>query len=112
MESRILEFSGHEKLEETLIEHIPSGNKSTFKIDGAFIFIGYVPNTEDLKEMVDLNQWGEIIVNSEFQTSLDGVYAAGDSIVKRYRQITTAVSDGTIAALHVAEYLNKLKADK
>ena len=107
MESRIVEFKGDISLEEVIIEHIPSGKKYSKKIDGTFIFIGYVPNTETLKGVVELNNYNEIVVNTQLQTSVEGVYAAGDAITKRYRQITTAVSDGTVAALNVLEYLNK-----
>ena len=62
-----------------------------------------------LKGKVDLNKWGEIIVNNDMSTDVEGVYAAGDSIAKRYRQVTTAVGDGTIAALAATGYLNELK---
>ena len=71
---------------------------SEMKIDGVFIFIGYVPNTESLEDIVELNEWKEIMVDKNMKTNLNGVYAAGDSIQKRYRQVTTAVADGTIAA--------------
>jgi len=107
MESRIVEFKGDFSLEEVVIEHIPTGKRYSKPIDGTFIFIGYVPNTEILKGIVALNDNNEIVVDKNFMTSVEGVYAAGDSIVKRYRQITTAVSDGTIAALNVLEFLNK-----
>jgi len=59
-----------------------------------------------------LNQAGEIIVGNDMSTGKKGVYAAGDSISKRYRQVTTAVSDGTVAALAVSEYLNNLKIEE
>jgi thioredoxin reductase (NADPH) len=81
------------------------------KIDGVFIFIGYVPNTEQLEGIVELNQWKEIVVDKNMKTNLNGVYAAGDSIQKRYRQVTTAVADGTIAALSAAEFINNLKKE-
>jgi thioredoxin reductase (NADPH) len=55
--------------------------------------------------MVELNNRSEIIVNSEMKTNINGVFAAGDCINKRYRQVTTAVAEGTIAALSAAEYL-------
>jgi thioredoxin reductase (NADPH) len=111
LESKITAFNGSTKLEEVEIEHIPSGKTEKRKIDGVFVFIGYVPNSEDFSSEVETNEWGEIVVNNEFQTSIEGVYAAGDVITKRYRQITTAVSDGTQAALNVAEYVNNLEKE-
>ncbi|RPI63035.1 MAG: pyridine nucleotide-disulfide oxidoreductase, partial [Ignavibacteriales bacterium] len=51
----------------------------------------------------------EIVVDKDMKTNVAGVFAAGDSIQKKYRQVTTAVADGTIAALSVADYLNNLK---
>ena len=105
MESELRSFSGNGVLKEVSMEHLPSGKTSSMKIDGVFIFAGYVPNTADLEGTIDLNERKEIVVDSELKTSLPGVFAAGDCIPKRYRQVTTAVADGTIAALSVAEYL-------
>jgi thioredoxin reductase (NADPH) len=109
MESTITAFHGDENLKSVDIKNLKTGVVINFKADGTFIFIGYIPNTEFLKEKIDLNQWGEIIVTGDMSTSVDGVYAAGDSTAKRYRQVTTAVGDGTIAALAAANYLNELK---
>lgn len=109
MESRIAELSGDESLRKAVIEHIPTGNKTEMSIDGVFVFIGYVPNTEGLGDLLSLNQYHEIIVDSEMKTDIPGVFAAGDSIAKKYRQITTAVADGTIAALSAADYLRNQK---
>jgi thioredoxin reductase (NADPH) len=109
MESAVEAFYGNEKLESVDIKNLKSGEIINFKTDGAFIFIGYVPNTEFIKDIVNLNQWGEIVVKNDMSTNIEGVYAAGDSTAKRFRQVTTAVSDGTIAALASANYLNELK---
>lgn len=109
LESVITAFHGTESLESVDIRNVRTGKINNFKAAGTFIFIGYLPNTEFLKGKLDLNPSGEIIVNNDMSTGRKGVYAAGDSIAKRYRQITTAVSDGTIAALAAAEYLNKIK---
>jgi thioredoxin reductase (NADPH) len=81
------------------------------KIDGVFIFIGYVPNTGSLEGIIKLNEQKEIIVDENMKTSIDGIYAAGDSIHKRFRQVTTAVADGTIAALAASEYINEFKKE-
>jgi len=109
MDSKITGFYGNENLESVDLKNLKSGETNNFRTDGTFIFIGYLPNTEFLKDKVDLNKWGEIIVKNDMSTNIEGVYAAGDSIAKRYRQVTTAVSDGTIAALTASGYLNELK---
>lgn len=108
MESRITEFKGDGGLQEVEIEHIPSGKKEIKPINGVFIFIGYEAQTEILHDTtVKLNERKEILVDSNMQTNLEGVYAAGDSLAKRYRQITTAVADGTIAGLSALEYIHR-----
>ncbi len=109
MESTIIAFHGNEKLESVDIKNLSTGEISRFNTSGVFIFIGYVPNTEFLTGKVDLNKWGEIVTGGDMETSIDGVYAAGDSVAKKYRQVTTAVSDGTIAALAASRYLNDIK---
>ncbi|HMN48148.1 MAG TPA: thioredoxin-disulfide reductase [Ignavibacteriaceae bacterium] len=111
MESKIIEFIGDEKLESVKIQNQATQEITEMKIDGVFIFIGYVPNTESLEGIIELNQWKEIVVDKDMKTNLPGVFAAGDSIQKRYRQVTTAVADGTIAALSAAEYVNNLKKE-
>jgi thioredoxin reductase (NADPH) len=112
MESTISAFHGNEKLEGVEITDLKTGKTQNHPIDGVFIFIGYVPNTEFLEGKLELNKWKEIVVDTDMQTSIEGVFAAGDSIVKRYRQVTTAVADGTIAALAASKYIHGLKKDK
>ena len=111
MESAIKAFYGSENLESVDIKNLKTGKIINFKTDGTFVFIGYIPNTEFLKGKVELNQWGEIIVRPDMSTNIEGVYAAGDSIVKRFRQVTTAVGDGTVAALAASNYLHELKTN-
>jgi len=105
MESELRGFYGNGQLKKVIIEHLPSGKKSELNTDGTFIFVGYQPNTESLAELVTLNDRKEIVVDSGMKTNLKGVFAAGDCINKRYRQVTTAVAEGTIAALSASEYL-------
>ncbi len=107
MESTVSEFKGDGSLDIAVIKHIPSDTTSEMEIDGTFIFIGYVPNTEPFENLIELNDRKEIITDTSLQTSVPGVFAAGDCLAKRYRQVTTAVADGTIAALGAIEYLNK-----
>jgi len=109
MESIITAFYGEERLKGAMIKDLKTGVVSAFDADGVFIFIGYVPNTEMLEGKVKLNQWREIVVSEDMATSIPGVFAAGDSIAKKYRQVTTAVGEATIAALAAAGYLHQKK---
>ena len=110
MESVITAFYGNESIESVDIKNLKTGETNNFKTDGVFIFIGYVPNTEFLKGKVALNKWGEIEVAADMSTHITGVFAAGDSIAKRYRQVTTAVGDGTVAALAALNYIHAMKS--
>jgi thioredoxin reductase (NADPH) len=107
MESHITKFKGKDKLEGVVYKNLKTGEINEMKIDGVFIFIGYVANTESLVNTgIELNQRGEIITDTDLKTNIDGVYAAGDNRAVKYRQITTAVADGTVSALNALEYIN------
>ena len=105
MESEPREFSGNGVLQKVAVENLQSGTMSELNIDGVFIFVGYLPNTDSLKGILSLNQYGEIPVDTDMKTNIPGVFAAGDCIAKKYRQVTTAVAEGTIASLSALEYL-------
>jgi thioredoxin reductase (NADPH) len=112
MESTITAFHGTENLESVDIKNLKTGLTTNFKTDGVFIFIGYIPNTEFISGLVEMNKWGEILVKQDMSTNIEGVYAAGDSIAKRYRQVTTAVADGTVAALAASNFLHEMKTKR
>ncbi|MBL6964878.1 MAG: FAD-dependent oxidoreductase [Bacteroidetes bacterium] len=105
MASEPREFVGDENLEAVRIEQLSTGEISEVKVSGVFMFVGYLPNTEFLNGQVTMNERKEIIVDPDMKTSLPGVFAAGDCIAKRYRQVTTAVGEATIAALSAGDYL-------
>jgi thioredoxin reductase (NADPH) len=87
------------------IEDVVSGSTDAIVADGVFVFIGQRPNTAIVRGKLDLSQSGYIVADDRMHTSEPGVFAAGDVIAKRYRQLTTAMADGTIAALEAAGYL-------
>lgn len=111
MKSELRGFYGNGKLDHVTIEHLPSGKITKMKIDGVFIFAGYLPNTESLQNHIQLNERNEIVVDADMKTNVSGVFAAGDCIAKRYRQVTTAVAEGTIAALSAGEYIRSSESD-
>jgi thioredoxin reductase (NADPH) len=90
----------------TEIENLVTGVHTKLVSDGVFIFIGMKPNIDLFRDELLLDQWGYIKADENMQTSISDIYAVGDVISKKYRQITTAVADGTIAAMAIAKELN------
>jgi alkyl hydroperoxide reductase subunit F len=82
-----------------------SGEAKQVELEGVFVQIGLVPNTEWLKGTVELSRHGEIIVDAKGQTSLPGVFAAGDATTVPFKQIIIAAGDGAKAALGAFDYL-------
>jgi thioredoxin reductase (NADPH) len=85
------------------IEDLKTKEHKTLETDGVFIFIGMKPNTSMFGEKLETDQWGYLKTNEDQQTNLPGVYAVGDICSKKYRQITTAIADGTVAAIAVTK---------
>ncbi len=107
MNQRIESFQGTDTLESVISIDKTTGVRTKTPAAGCFIFIGYIPATNSFQGILELNLKKEIITDDDLATSIPGVFAAGDSRVKKYRQITTAVSDGTIAALSAIEFLDR-----
>lgn len=108
MSQEVVEFVGEGTLSAVITRDKRSGELLRTEASGAFLFIGYVPNTRWLEGVVKLNERGEIVTDEDMRTDVHGVFAAGDARVKRYRQITTAVADGTVAALSAIHHLDEL----
>lgn len=90
----------------TEIENVKTNERQKLISDGVFIFIGMKPNIDLFRDKLKLDQWGYIKTDEDMCTSIPGIYAVGDVISKKYRQITTAVADGTIAAMAIAKELD------
>ena len=77
-----------------------SGEKREISLNGVFVAIGQIPQNKIFEGVVDLDEYGYIIAGEDCKTSAEGIYAAGDCRTKSVRQLTTAVGDGTIAAIN------------
>jgi thioredoxin reductase (NADPH) len=75
---------------------------------GIFVFVGYIPESDLVKDLVKLDKSGYIITDEWMQTGIPGVYAAGDIRVKSLRQVVTATADGAIAAVQAEKYVDSL----
>ncbi len=71
--------------------------------DGVFVFAGMSPNLELFPGVFELDPYGYIRTDADMRTNLPGVWAVGDVVSKKFRQMTTAVGDGTIAAMAIAQ---------
>ena len=85
------------------IEDLKTKEHKTLDTEGVFIFIGMKPNTSMFGGKLETDQWGYLKTDEDQQTNLPGVYAVGDICSKKYRQITTAIADGTVAAIAVTK---------
>ncbi len=88
-----------------VVEDLKTRELKTIECDGVFIFAGMSPNIDEFRSLFDLDQWGYIKTDSSLRTSVKDVFAVGDVASKQFRQITTAVSDGTVAAIAVSKEL-------
>lgn len=84
------------------------GSEQEFQTDGVFVYIGMVPLTAPFKNLGILNEQGYIVTNEKMETSVKGIFAAGDVREKMLRQIVTATGDGSIAAQSVQHYVEEL----
>jgi alkyl hydroperoxide reductase subunit F len=91
-----------------LIKDLNSGEQKRLDVTGVFIEIGLVPNSEPVKELIDLNKRGEVPINCSCETAIPGLYAAGDVTDVPEKQIVVAAGEGAKAALQAHRYLQRL----
>ncbi len=104
LNSQVQEIKGNDKVESILLENKSKEQKS-LSVAGVFIYVGLIPLTVKFKNFDIFNDYDNVIVDPKMETSVKGLYSAGDINIKNLRQIATAVSDGAIAAQSVIENL-------
>ncbi len=102
-------IKGLTDVEKISVQNLKTGDTKEIAVDGCFIWVGILPNLEFLPEDVELDQYGFIKVDANMQTSVAGVYAAGDVRSTPLRQIATAVGDAAVAAFSAEHYLQNVK---
>ena len=106
------EFRGNGHLETVVVKDRKTGATEELSPGGVFIFIGLDPNTGFLRDVLDTDRWGFVVTDQTFQTSIEGVYAAGDARAGSTKQVSAAVGEGTTAALMIRQYLEKTQGSK
>jgi len=101
-----VEFIGEEKLNSLSIKNINNEETKKINVDGVFVEIGYVSKTDFVKDLVEVNEKNEIIIDIYCNTKTKGLFAAGDSTIVPYKQTITAAGEGCKAALTCYNYIN------
>ncbi len=105
--AKTTKVSGDSKVKGIFYEDMTTKEEKTLEVEGVFVQIGLIPNTDWLKDTLELNQFGEIIVDNKGKTSMEGIFAAGDCTNVPYKQIIVAMGEGAKASLGAFEYLLK-----
>jgi thioredoxin reductase (NADPH) len=95
-------------IENVHVKNLKTDKETTLRADGCFIWVGILPNTEFLNDAVRTDEFGFIVADTNMQTSVPGVYVAGDVRDTPLRQIATAVGDAAIAAVSAEHYIENL----
>jgi thioredoxin reductase (NADPH) len=98
-------IQGSEKVEAVLLKNVKTGKESSLETDGVFIFIGHTPNTQIFKGQLEMDQGGYLKVDSRMQTSIPGVFAAGEVADPHFRQVVTSAGMGAAAAIEATHFL-------
>lgn len=103
----VTQINGKDMVDSVTIKDRQTGEKKTIPAEGIFIYVGLLPNSDFLKSVVKLDNSGCVITNEQMETSVPGIFAAGDIRSKEVRQISTAVGDGALAAVMTEKYIRK-----
>ena len=104
--SNVTKLISNDKLEAIEVTN-KDGTKKEINVSGLFVAIGKVPENENFKNLISLDDSGYIIASEDCHTNIEGIFVAGDNRVKELRQLVTATSDGAIAATEAVKYINR-----
>lgn len=101
------EINGNGAVESVKLRNLETGDESLHPIDGVFIFIGHTPNTYLFKGQLEMDERGYIVIDDYMQTSVPGVYAAGEVADSHFRQVITSAGMGAAAAIQAGHFLDE-----
>lgn len=110
-DSVVQEIQGDGKVQTAIVKNLKTGEISHIQTDGVFPYIGFTPNCDGFNGQLQQDEKGFITVDENLQTSIPGVFAAGDVRVTPLRQVITAVADGAIAGVSAVKYLERVKEE-
>ncbi len=104
---KLISINGKENVQSIIIQDRQRAEKKEIRVSGVFIYAGFLPNSEFLKGIVEMDDSGYIKTGQDMQTSVPHIYAVGDVRSKQVRQIDVACAEATIAAISIRNYLSK-----
>jgi len=105
----VTEIKGDDSVNAVGLKNVKTGEETTHDTDGVFIFIGHTPNSDIFKGKLELDDQGYIKVNQHMETSVPGVFAAGEICDPHFRQVITSAGMGAAAAIQATRYLEELE---
>ncbi len=106
LSTEVIKFIGGDRIEEIVLKNKKTKKIKNLKIDGVFEYVGINPNSLILKGIVDFDEYGYIIADKNLQTSIPGIFTAGDIRNSVLKQVISAISDGALAATSVEKFLS------
>jgi thioredoxin reductase (NADPH) len=103
--SIVQEIKGDSVVRSIVVKNVKTGKTEEFATEGVFLFVGLVPRTQFLKGLLQMDEGGYLLTNEDCETSVRGIFAAGDCRKRLLRQIATAVGDGATAAFAAEKYM-------
>jgi thioredoxin reductase (NADPH) len=104
-DSVVTAVEGSDRVQGVRVRNVRTQQEQTLAADGVFVYIGLLPNSEPVRDLVSTDALGYIVTGEDMATSVAGIWAAGDVRAKYLRQVATAVGDGAIAGVSVERYL-------
>jgi thioredoxin reductase (NADPH) len=108
-DSVIEEIQGDKAVQSVLLHNVKTGEKTVFDTDGVFIFIGHTPNTKIYEGQLEMTGAGYIVTDQLMQTSLPGVFAAGEVMDQHFKQVVTSAGMGAAAAIQATRFLEAME---
>jgi thioredoxin reductase (NADPH) len=109
MNHEVVSINGQVRVESITVRDRKTGEEKEIDVSGVFVYVGLEPSSDFLKEVVELDTKGFVVVSERMETSVPGIFAAGDICSKAIRQVVTACAEGATAAINAYKYIESMK---
>lgn len=110
--SELKEIKGNQTVHSVTVSNVVTGETTEVEVSGVFFYVGNVPNTVFMKDIVELDEGGYVLTDDRLESSVPGIYAAGDVRANHFKQVILAAAEGALAAMSAQRYLETIGARK